>query len=83
MAELHGGRIAAVLTADAQLDVGTGGAAFFSGHLHQSAYADLIQLGKGIGLVDLSVIVSIQEFAGVKMCIRDRPIPVLSTASSG
>ena len=37
MAELDGGGIAAVLAADTELDVRTGGAAHFGGHLHELA----------------------------------------------
>ena len=40
LTELDGGRITAVLTADAQLDVGAGGAALFGGHLDQSTHRD-------------------------------------------
>ena len=48
VAELDGGGIAAVLAADAQLDVGAGLAAQFGSHLHQLAHAVLIQTGEGI-----------------------------------
>ena len=65
MAELHGGGVAALLAADAQLDVRAGLAAQLAGHLHQTAHAHLIQLGEGIGLVDLPVVVAGQELAGV------------------
>ena len=65
MAELHGGGVAALLAADAQLDVGTGLAAEIRSHLHQAANAHLIELGEGIGLVDLVVVVAGQELAGV------------------
>ena len=65
MAELDGGGIAAVLAADAQLDVGAGLAAQLGSHLHQLAHAVLIQTGEGIALEDLVVIVGAQELAGV------------------
>ena len=65
VAELHGGGVAAVLAADAQVQVGTGLAAHLGGHLHQLAHADLIQAGEGIALVDLVVVVGGQELAGI------------------
>ena len=65
MAELDGGRVAAMLAADAQLDVGAGLAAAFGSHLDQLANAVLIQSGEGIVLIDLVLIVGIQELAGV------------------
>ena len=65
VAELHGGGVAAMLAADAQLDVGAGLLAQVGSHLHQFANADLIQLCEGIGLVDLLVVVGAQELAGV------------------
>ena len=65
MAEFHRGGVAALLAADAQLDVGTGLAAEIRSHLHQAANAHLIELGEGIGLVDLVVVVAGQELAGV------------------
>ena len=63
--EVDGRRIAAVFAADAQMQVGAGGTAQLGGHLHQLAHAHLIQLGEGIVLVDLLIIVSAQELAGV------------------
>ena len=65
MAELDGGRIAAVLAADTQLQVGAGLAAQGSGHLDQLANAVLIQAGEGIALIDLAGVVGIQELTGV------------------
>ena len=65
VAELDGGRVAAMLAADAQLDVGAGLAAAFGSHLDQLANAVLIQSGEGIVLIDLVLIVGIQELAGV------------------
>ena len=43
VAELHAGGVAAVLAADAQMDVGAGGAAQLAGHIHQLAEADVEQ----------------------------------------
>ena len=65
MAELHGGGVTAVLAADTQVDVGAGLLAQLGGHGHQLAYAVLIQVGEGIGLIDLLVVVVAQELAGV------------------
>ena len=64
VAELHGGGVAAVLAADAQLQVGAGLAAQLAGHFHQTAHAGLIQTGEGIALVDLVGVVGVQELAG-------------------
>ena len=65
MAELNGARIAAMLAADAQLDVGAGLAAKIGSHLHQLANAVLIEPGKRIGLIDLRIIISIKELTCV------------------
>ena len=65
MAELDGSRVAAVLAADAELDVRTGGAAHFGGHLHELAHADLVELGERVVLVDLLVVVRAEELAGI------------------
>ena len=65
MEELHAGGVAAVLAADAQVHVGTGGLAQLHGHLHQLAHALLVHVGEGIGLVDLLVVVVAEELAGV------------------
>ena len=54
-----------MLAADAQMDVGAGSAAHLAGHIHQLANAGLIQLGEGIALVDLLVVIGAQELAGV------------------
>ena len=51
VAELHARGIAAVLTADAQAQVGTGLTAIVGSHLHQLAHADLIQVLERIALV--------------------------------
>ena len=65
MAELDRRGVAAVLAADAQAQVGTGGAAVGGSHLDQLAHADLIQVLERIALVDLVVVVSAQELGGV------------------
>ena len=65
MAELDGGRIAAVLTADTAVEFGTGRAAELDRHLHQLADAHRVETGEGIGFVDLVRIVCGQELAGV------------------
>src|SRR5699024_963595 len=65
VAELYGRRIAAVLAADTALQIRTGRAAFLDRHLYQLAYAGLIQSREGIGLVDLCLVVSVQELAGI------------------
>ena len=65
VAELHRGGVAAMLTADAQMQVGAGGTAELCGHLNELAHAGLIQTGKGIGLINLLVVVRAEELAGV------------------
>ena len=65
VAELDGGRIAAVLTADTAVKFGTGLTSKLDRHLHQLADADGIETGKRIGLVDLVRIVCGQELAGI------------------
>ena len=57
VAEVDGGRIAAVFAADAQLDVGTGLFAQFGGHFYQLAHAVLVQPGERVGLVNLVIVV--------------------------
>src|SRR5699024_3939160 len=61
VAELDRRGVAAVLAADAQTQVGTGGAAVGGSHLDQAADADLIQVLERIALVDLAVVVGAQE----------------------
>ena len=56
-----------MLAAHAQMQVGVDGTAQLAGHIHQLAHAGLVQLGKGIVLVDLLVVVGVQELAGVKV----------------
>ena len=61
VAELDAGRIAAVLAADAQTQVGTGLTAVMCSHLDQLADADLVQMLERIALVDLVLVVCAQE----------------------
>ena len=65
MAELDGRRIAAVLAADAAVQIGAGLFAEFDRHIHQFADADLVEPCKRIGFVDLVLVVRGQELAGV------------------
>ena len=65
MAELNTAGIAAVLTADAQTQVGVGLAAVMGSHLDQLANADLIQVLERIALVDFGIIVSGQELSSI------------------
>ena len=65
MAELYRNRIAAVLAADADVHIRTDRLTQAAGHFHETAHALLIQLGKGIRLVDLAVIIGIQELARI------------------
>ena len=64
VAEFHGGRIAAVLAANADVQLGVVGTAQSAGHVHQLANTGLVQLGEGIVLEDLGIVVSIQELTG-------------------
>ena len=54
-----------MLTADAQPEVRTGLAAQLDAHLNELADALLVQMGKGIALVDLVLIVIVEELTGV------------------
>ena len=54
-----------MLAAHAQMQLGVGGAAHLAGHIHQLAHAGLVQLGEGIVLVDLLVVIGVQELARV------------------
>ena len=65
VAELYGAGVTAVLTADTAVQLGTGSFTVLHSHLHQLANAVTIQLGEGIVLKDLGVIVSVQELTGV------------------
>ena len=61
MAELNGGQVAAVLAADAELDVRAGALAFCNSEADQAAYAVLVQASERIGLEDLLVEVGLQN----------------------
>ena len=65
MAELDGSGIAAVLAADAQVNVRADLAAILSRHLDELAYAVLVEVGEGIRLINLARIVILQELAGI------------------
>ena len=65
MAELDGRGIAAVLAADAEVDVRVGLAAHLGGHGDELADAGLIETGERIALVDLLVVVRAEELAGI------------------
>ena len=58
VAELNTAGIAAVLTADAQTQVGVGLAAVMGSHLNQLANADLVQMLERIALVNLVLALS-------------------------
>ena len=66
MAELNGGQVAAVLAADAELDVRAGALAFCNSEADQAAYAVLVQTSERIGLEDLLVEVGLQNAAREK-----------------
>ena len=66
-----------MLAADAQTQLGTGGAAQLGSHLDQLAYAVLVQMSEGIALVDLVVVVVAQELAGV---VTARAAPMMKKA---
>ena len=65
VAELDGHGVAAVLAADAEVDVGVGLAAKLCRHGNELADADLVEAGERITLVDLLVVVRAEELAGV------------------
>ena len=65
MAEFDGGRISAVLAADAQFKIRTGAAALFRRHADELSHAVLIQLGERIGFINLALIVVNQELARI------------------
>ena len=65
MAEFDAVRITAVLTADTELDVGLGLAAFGDGDLDELTDAGLVQSGEGVLLEDLVLGVGHQEAAHV------------------
>ena len=70
MAELDGGQVAAVLAADAELDVRAGALAFCNSEADQAAYAVLVQTSERIRLEDLLVEVGLQNAAHI---IREKP----------
>ena len=61
VAELNGDGVAAVLAADAVVQLLAGRLGLGDSHLHQLTNAVLIQLSEGIVLVDLRIVVSGQE----------------------
>ena len=65
VAELDRRRIAAVLAADAEVHVRAGLLAELHCHVHKFAYADLVELSKRIGFIDLLLIICGQELAGI------------------
>ena len=65
VAELDARRVAAVLAADAEAQLRTGLAAQLRSHLHQFAYAVLVQVRERVALVDLVVVVIAEELARV------------------
>ena len=65
VAELDGHGVAAVLAADAEVNVGVGLATELCSHSNELADADLVKAGEGIALVDLLVVVRAEELAGV------------------
>ena len=54
-----------MLAADTQMQLRVHAAAQLAGHIHQLADALLVQLGEGIVLVDLLIVVSAEELAGI------------------
>ena len=65
VAELNGGGITAVLTANTDVQLCIICAAILAGQVHQLADTGLIQLGEGIILEDLGVVIGIQELTGI------------------
>ena len=65
VAELDGCRVAAVLAADTYVELRVDGLAELDGHIHELAYAGLVELCERIVLKDLGVIVSGEELARV------------------
>ena len=65
MAELDACRVAAVLAADADVELRIGFLAEADSHLHELAYADLVEFSERIVLEDLRVVVSAEELARV------------------
>ena len=65
MAELNGAGIAAVLAADAAVQLGAGCLSGCNSHLHKAAYAYGVKLLERVGLEDLGVVIGLKELAGV------------------
>ena len=65
MAELNRCRIAAVLAADTDVELGVNRLAELDSHLHELANANLVELCKRIVLEDLGVIVSVEELTSI------------------
>ena len=65
MAELDRGRVAAVLAADAQMNVGACLTAKLDSRFNQFADALLIEVCKRIGFIDLVLVIVVKELAGV------------------
>src|SRR5690606_22247503 len=65
VAEGHGIRISTVLTADAELDVRLGLAAFFYGDLHELANTGGVERGEWVLRVDVVFLIAIEERAHV------------------
>ena len=61
VAELHAGGVAAVLAADAEVQVRARRAAELAGHVHELTDAGLVELGERVVLVDLLVIVRVED----------------------
>ena len=59
MAELHGGGISAVLSADSDMELRIRRSSEIDRHLHKLPYALLVELCEGIRLEDLRVIVGV------------------------
>lgn len=65
VAELNGARVAAMLAADAKMNIRAGGAAKLGCHLYQFANTLLIESCKRVVLVNLLLIVSVQELTSI------------------
>ena len=65
MAEFHGRRIAAVLTADTNMELVVYRLTEFDSCFHELANACLVKLSERIVLEDLSIIVSVEELTSV------------------
>ena len=63
MAELDGGRITAVFTADTAVDLGTYALALLDSHIHQLAHTVLVKTCKRVVLEYLSLVICLKELA--------------------